>query len=439
MISMSGFTRWSVVAAFSFAVAAHAQTSPPAPATGAAQPAASQPSAGGAATLAGKPAEKPPAKPPINMPPMTGQPANPSWATPLKGERYLVEEPYYNFRDVWQNKPVMHEFIVKNTHATKSLMILDVTPECHCTVAGGYTKEIPPGGEGKIPFTLWTTGLGNNLVKRARVKTNDGMHAEFTLTLEGFVKTVLTMTPNSGGSFGEVIYEDQVVQHEMIVESNVPEPLTFALALPNGKTPWRVSTVTLELGRKWKVIVKTDPPLPAGFQNYTFRFSTGHPEIPTWPLLCTYYRPERISAKPINLRFPDVYTKNEPLPSVEVINNGQTKLKILSAAVPDDPSLTVRTVEVTPGRQFRIEVEPPVDYKLDGSLDLFVKTDDEQYKEIKIPIWSLASRGKDSAKKHKGGKVAVAASQSAAPATPAPRAPSAKPAQSPPPTAPARN
>lgn len=380
------------------------------------QPAAPAASAPARAELTGKPADDKPSLPPINMPPMTGKPSNPAWEKPIQGERFIVEKPFYHFGDVWQNVPVTHEFVIKNT-SDLPLRIAEVKADCHCTTPGDFIREIPPHGEGKVPFTLMTAGLGNMLTKGATIQVDDPKVPEFRVMLEGFIKTILKMTPNDGGSFGqEVIFEDQVITHKIILESLVPEPLSLwpMDLLPN--YPWNVEFIALEPGRKWQLNLSTKPPLPAGFRNDYIRFKTGHKDIPVWYFIASYFRPERIAAKPINLRFPDAFTAGQPVPSVEIINNGAQPVRILGVEVAD-PALVVRTEMIAPGKQFKIEVEPPANYALDGSMDLIVRTDDPQYKEIKVPIWSMASRGKTS--KWKIAAAKAAASAPAAGATPA--------------------
>jgi len=59
-----------------------------------------------------------------------------------------------------------------------------------------YTKQIPPGGEGKITLKVDTEGFGGKtLSKGALVETNDKAHPRLNLKIQGQVEAFATIDP----------------------------------------------------------------------------------------------------------------------------------------------------------------------------------------------------------------------------------------------------
>ena len=57
----------------------------------------------------------------------------------------------FNFGEIKYTDVVTHDFIVTNT-GTATLEIFAVQPDCGCTVAGKWDRQIEPGKTGKIPI-----------------------------------------------------------------------------------------------------------------------------------------------------------------------------------------------------------------------------------------------------------------------------------------------
>src|SRR5438128_425070 len=87
----------------------------------------------------------PPAPPTTDLKPKS---PNPKW----KAE-FLV----YNFGTVWAGDTLTFPFRIFNEGGS-TLKILEAKPRCSCSVAENYSKEIPSGQSGVIPFKLNTAG-----------------------------------------------------------------------------------------------------------------------------------------------------------------------------------------------------------------------------------------------------------------------------------------
>lgn len=383
--------------------------------------------------------------------PAVARPAatQPALSSPLSGAWFECPATFYNFGEVWQGANVTHRYEIRNTSSTETLIIDDVKADCHCTVPGQFERVIKPGQVGHVPFTLRTDGLGQRLSKGATIKTNDPQRPTFRVIMEGHVKTLLTMTPNSCGTFAEIIDPDSELTQTAIVTSNVDEPITLEV-LPDGPArrppnasapasqparPFALDLEEIEAGKKWKVTVRTVPPLPSGYLQHYFRIKTSHPNKPVWPLRASAYRPPRIAAKPVNIRLPEEVRGGSPF-GTDIMNYGKATVNILSAEIADAPELRVEVVPNTdrkprqdpwmspdklknePPPLARINIHAPMGYRLPGAKNLIVTTDDPEYPSLKITVYSVSSRGLPpvtAAASQPAGATGVAATQPARP------------------------
>jgi hypothetical protein len=97
-----------------------------------------------------------------------------------------LKENRFEFGMVKDGTEVNHAFIITNK-GQAPLLIEKVKSGCGCT-AVDYTREIPPGAEGRIVITANTTGyLGREFSKTILVETNDPKHRLITLFIIGTI------------------------------------------------------------------------------------------------------------------------------------------------------------------------------------------------------------------------------------------------------------
>lgn len=316
-------------------------------------------------------------------------PKMPPAVNPARGARWSCPGTVYDFGKVWQNSNVVYQFEIKNTSDT-DLEIIDAKAECHCTVPGQFERIIKPGKSGFVPFTLHTAGLGKYLVKRCNITLNDPQMPVLTVQLNGFVQTLFNMNPNDVGNFAEITDPNAKISREAEIVSNIDEPFTFELVPnSNAKKNFTVDLKEIEKGKRWKLKITTNPPLPAGSLMQFFTFRTSDPHLPGWNLMITGFRPERIAAKPMNLLMPPVVTSASPF-TVEVMNYGKAAFKVLSAEVRDTPEL--KTEIVPNGPHYKVNVLAPMGYKLPEARHLIIKTDDPTLPSIDVTLYKIVDR-----------------------------------------------
>ena len=116
--------------------------------------------------------------------------ASPAQAQP-KAE---LAETTHDFGPVREDMSLTHTFVVKNT-GNANLQIMDVDPDCACTVAN-YDKVIPPGGTGNINLELKPFSVVHAFKKKTAVKFNAPNQAGTTLVLTGNATKSIDIEPS---------------------------------------------------------------------------------------------------------------------------------------------------------------------------------------------------------------------------------------------------
>jgi len=145
----------------------------------------------------------------------------------------------YTFEPVLEGTLVTHDFIIENK-GNATLQVLSVRPGCGCTSAS-FTKEIPPGGNGKISLSFNSSGYGGSTVnKKTRVETNDPDHASISLIITGTIEKFAEIEPDGAvltGTAGEDIKTEIKIT-------------------PNKKSPFKITGVKAKSGENIRCDLK---------------------------------------------------------------------------------------------------------------------------------------------------------------------------------------
>ena len=105
-----------------------------------------------------------------------------------------LPQPNYVFSQVVEGTEIIHNFIVLNK-GKSMLKIKKIKPGWGCTTVS-FTREIPPGGEGKIAIKVNTKGFGGRKLKKSIViVSNDPENPTSKVIVSGDVKKFVTITP----------------------------------------------------------------------------------------------------------------------------------------------------------------------------------------------------------------------------------------------------
>jgi hypothetical protein len=106
----------------------------------------------------------------------------------------FFNEKVFNFGRILEGTEVPHNFIIEN-RGDSILNVLNVKSNCGCAVAS-FTKEIPPGSNGKISVVFDSKGSGGQDVEhKIRVETDDPKTGNFDLLVSGHVDPIVIIDP----------------------------------------------------------------------------------------------------------------------------------------------------------------------------------------------------------------------------------------------------
>ena len=149
-----------------------------------------------------------------------------------KAPSVFFPAPRFEFDRMVEGEDLLHDFVVMNK-GTDILQIRKVKTSCGCTTVS-YSKEVPPGGEGKISMKVNTRGYGGRTLRKTiTVITNDTVTPNTTLTVSGSIENFVTITPRVLRLTGKIGDELKSVV-KIIPESKYPFSIT-AIHARNGK------------------------------------------------------------------------------------------------------------------------------------------------------------------------------------------------------------
>ncbi len=108
--------------------------------------------------------------------------------------RAELTETSHDFGQVREDMTLVHVFEVKNS-GDQNLQILDVDPDCACTVAK-YDRVIPPGETGKITLQIQPFAVVHAFKKKTYVKFNAPDPSSVTLVLSGNAQKSIEIEPS---------------------------------------------------------------------------------------------------------------------------------------------------------------------------------------------------------------------------------------------------
>jgi hypothetical protein len=154
-----------------------------------------------------------------------------------------VAETSHDFGQVREDMTLVHDFVVKNP-GDQNLQILDVDPDCACTVAK-YDRVIPPGGIGKITLQIQPFSVVHAFKKKTYVRFNAPDLSSVTLVVTGNAQKSIEIDPSHIVRFRGAPKSDLTAQVKLT--SNLP-------------FPWEITKVQNFQPDKFDATLKTERP-----------------------------------------------------------------------------------------------------------------------------------------------------------------------------------
>jgi len=157
--------------------------------------------------------------------------------------RAELSETTHDFGQVREDMSLVYTFAVKNS-GSEDLRVLDVDPDCACTVAN-YDRVIPPGGAGKISLEIKPFSVVHAFKKKTQVRFNAPDQPGVTLVLSGNAQKSIEIEPS----------------HVVRFRGNPRDTITAQVRLvSNLPFPWEITRMQNSLPDKIDATLKTERP-----------------------------------------------------------------------------------------------------------------------------------------------------------------------------------
>ena len=364
------------------------------PAANAAKPVTHQSPAAQPASPSGQPATPTPPSAP-----------NPSAAAP--GPRWVCDPSVIDFGEVWAGETVQRSFTFRNT-GTEVLRIEEPKAQCSCSSADNWTREVPPGGTGVIPFVLKTVNKPHGpLNEYLTIETNDPTNRTTNLWLKGFCKDVCEVTvvydaiherdaaagkpvmpvEKTKGSFGKITANDRLHRILKLRRTN-PEPLALTMQPLPANARFQVQFRETIPGDEYELTIIGEPPFAVGEWNMPIQFTTNIPKRPAYLLYVYAQVPPRLEAIPQKIVYePKKYAGRER--PIKILNHGTTPVQILTAAT-SEPRYQITRLPPNPAAPEEIGVNvsiPAEGYVVPPYGEMIeLTTNDPELPVIRVPV-----------------------------------------------------
>lgn len=306
--------------------------------------------------------------------------------TPTPAPRVEFEETTYDVGPVWEGDKAEHIFKFKNTGAS-TLVIKKVSTSCGCTAALVSNKNIEPGEAGEIKTEFNTRRYHGQQSKNIFVSTNDPLNSSIQLQLKTEVKTVARFSPRSI-FFRDVTRGESPSQVIKLVSQDEPFKLTGVTASPVFFQA-RVQGEPGESGEGKNPIsieVSLSPDTPIGQHKGTLTVGTDHPRMLQLQTDLTAQVEGQVKYSPRMLLINRSDKEEKPEKKIVLSKKGGDDL-VIRAVTTNLPQLEVQLTAIKPSREYEVTVrikEGETEGKHKGFIT--IETDEEDQKEIKIPV-----------------------------------------------------
>ena len=320
-------------------------------------------------------------EPPVPAP--AAAPAVPAAST-TAGAKIQFASPVYDFGRARAGEPVKYTYFFTNT-GCETLYLTNVQPQCGCTTAGEWSRQVESGKSGSIPIQFNTMAYNGPVFKQVTVTSNDKGRPSLALQFKGTVWKAIDFNPQQ--AFLNMPAEStNSVSTTVRVVNNTEEPL--ALSAPESSN----RSLTAELkpvvaGKEFQLIITALPPLPAGTTQAQITMKTSFTNMPTVSLTAIANVQPALTINPTQLSL-----MAGPLPSpatsvINIVNNGGSVLTLSEPAV-NAPGVNVQIKETAAGHSFVIMLTFPQGFEFPAGqpLEFSVKSNHPQFPLIKVPI-----------------------------------------------------
>ena len=319
----------------------------------------------------------------VGAQPTSAPPVAVAASTNALGPKIQFATSLFDFGRMKGGEPVKHTYVFTNT-GDQVLTINSVQPQCGCTTAGDWTRQVAPGQTGSIPIQFNTLGYNGPVFKQVTVSCNVTSQPTLFLQLKGTVFKPVDFSPPM--AIINLPPDAETASVIVTITNNTEEPLVASAPESNNRM-FSAQLVTNTPGKGFQLTVSVVPPLSMGSVQAQISLRTGwtNPAVVTIPIVA--------NVQPAVMVIPSYITvaagplSNAVTNSVTIQNNSTNPL-VLSEPTVSAPGVEPQIKEVSAGRSFTATLIFPVgfEYPPGRQVELNVKSSNLRFPVIKVPV-----------------------------------------------------
>lgn len=170
-----------------------------------------------------------------------------------------------------------HDFIFTNK-GSANLSVTNVLSSCGCITSTNWSRDIPPGQQGRIPFSFNSSNLSGDFYRTLTISTTDPARPTIMLIIKGIVEAKIQVTPATAilqpkPPSIQHATATVVITNLMAEQLNLQAPVCFPEQL-------RARIETITPGKEFKIHIETVPPLPNNTIRGLVTIGTTSKEVP---------------------------------------------------------------------------------------------------------------------------------------------------------------
>jgi hypothetical protein len=349
---------------------------------------------------------------------LSAQPvAPPPSATNAPGAKIKFATSVYDFGRAKANDAVKYTYYFTNT-GDQILILTNVAPQCGCTAAGDWTRQVEPGKSGKIPIQFNTGNNNGPVVKQVTVTCNDKSQSTLFLQLKGTVYKPYEINPPL--VVLNIPPDADTATMAISITNNMEEPLTLSAPEVTTKA-FTAELKTIQPGKGYQLFISVVPPLKPGSTQGQVSLKTSLTNTPAFniPVYANVQPP--IVLSPLNISLPPAPLDNPQTASI-TIRNVSTNAVVLSEPAINAQGVEIQIKETDPGRVFTAVATFPKGFEAPAGqvLELTVKSSNPKCPLVRVPV-SQAARHAPPAPPAAPAAIATPGSPLVPPLPPAPK------------------
>jgi copper(I)-binding protein len=289
----------------------------------------------------------------------------------------------HEFGRVRAGEPVKYTYVFTNT-GDRLLILNTVQPQCGCTTAGEWTKQVESGKTGIIPIQFNTSAYNGPVFKQVTVTCNVTNQPTLFLQLKGTVYKAYEFIPSL--AVLNIPPDAETASGVVTITNNTEEPLMLSAPESNNRA-FTVELKTNALGKGYQLTISVVPPLPtANAQGQvSLRTSWTNPAVISVPVTANV-QPAIVVIPPFITLAPGPLA-NSLTNSVAIQNKSTNDLQ-LSEPVVNVPGVEVQIKEMQPGKSFTALLAFPQGFQVPPGqqVELSIKSSNPKFPVVKVPI-----------------------------------------------------